>query len=167
MLFQRSTCSHTFECYRHYFKSSPAVISSLKGIVFLWTKFFKGIAVIRNSSCSHPLNKWPFFYNKKATHSFKFTVFAELELWQRDINTNYDTSLFSDMYILKGVCYMMASIPPIHFFYGSVINSREYLKLSICQGHCVYSQHFLQPPIITSGLCLIRENLKDFWWNPL
>ena len=28
--------------------------------------FFKDIELIRNSSCSHPFNEWPFFYYKKA-----------------------------------------------------------------------------------------------------
>ena len=42
------------------------------------------------------------------------------------------------MHILKEVSYMTISFPAIHFFYDSVIFSRERLKRSICQGHCVY-----------------------------
>ena len=48
------------------------------------------------------------------------------------------SSLVSGMYILKEVCYKTTSIPAIHFFSGSIIISREYLKRSICHGHCVY-----------------------------
>ena len=32
----------------------------------------------------------------------------------------------------------MTCIVRIHFFYGVVIISRESLKRSVCQGHCVY-----------------------------
>ena len=42
------------------------------------------------------------------------------------------------MYILNEVCCLTASIAVMHFFYGSVIISREHLKRFICQGHCVY-----------------------------
>ena len=41
------------------------------------------------------------------------------------------------MHILKKVgC--MTSFPAIHFFYDSVIISREHLKQSACQRNCVY-----------------------------
>ena len=33
---------------------------------------------------------------------------------------------------------MTTSFPAIHFFYDSVIISREHLKQSTCQGNCVY-----------------------------
>ena len=39
--------------------------------------FFKGIELIRNSSCSYPFNVWPFFCYKNtiaATHFFKLTM---------------------------------------------------------------------------------------------
>ena len=55
----------------------------------------------------------------------------------------YDTSLVSGMYIFKEVCYLTTSIAAIHFFYGSVIISREHLKRSKCQGHCVYFTTFV------------------------
>ena len=42
------------------------------------------------------------------------------------------------MHILKEVCFMTTSFPAIHFFYDSVIISREHLKKSTCQGNCVY-----------------------------
>ena len=41
---------------------------------------FKGIELIRKSSCSHPFNELPFFYWKRAiaaTRSFKFIVFLQ------------------------------------------------------------------------------------------
>ena len=45
--------------------------------------FFIGIELIHKSSCNYPFDELPFFYYKRviaATHSFKFTVFAEQEL---------------------------------------------------------------------------------------
>ena len=54
------------------------------------------------------------------------------------MNTNYNTSLFSGMHILKEVCYMMTSFPAIHIFHYSVIFSLERLKRSLYQEHCVY-----------------------------
>ena len=53
-------------------------------------------------------------------------------------STNYDILLVSGMCILKEVCYFTISITATHFFYGSVIISREHLKRSICQGHGAY-----------------------------
>ena len=92
-----------------------------------------------------------------------FNVFAEQELKQGEIIvTNYDTSLVSGMYILNEVCYLTASIAAIHFFYGSVIISREHLKRSIYQGHCDYFTTLVATiHVVTSGLWLIRENLND------
>ena len=42
------------------------------------------------------------------------------------------------MHILKEVCFITTSFPAIHFFYDSVIISREHLKKSTCQRNCVY-----------------------------
>ena len=42
------------------------------------------------------------------------------------------------MHILKEVCFITTSFPAIHFFYDSVIISREHLKKSTCQGNRVY-----------------------------
>ena len=42
------------------------------------------------------------------------------------------------IHILKEICYMTTSFPAIHYFYYSVIYSRERLKRPVCQGHCVY-----------------------------
>ena len=79
------------------------------------------------------------------------------------IVTNYDTFLVLGMYMLNEVCYLTASIAAIHFCYGSVIISREHLKRSICQRHCVYYTTLVATMhIITSGLWLIRENLNMF-----
>ena len=76
LLFQRSTCSHTFEWYRHYFRRSLAVIYyfqeycvSLKQALVV-IPFFKGIELIRNSSCSHPFDEWLFFYKINCCLSF-------------------------------------------------------------------------------------------------
>ena len=80
--------------------------------------FFKSIELIRSSSCSHPLDEWSFFCH------------CRIEI--------VVASLVSGMYILKEACYMTTLVPAIHFFYDSVIISREYLKQSIQQGHCVY-----------------------------
>ena len=42
------------------------------------------------------------------------------------------------MHILKEVYYMTTSFPGIHFFYDSVIISREHLKQSTPQENCAY-----------------------------
>ena len=61
------------------------------------------------------------------------------------------------MFILNEVCYLTASIGPIYLFYNSVIISREQLKRSICQGHCVYFTTLVATiHIVTSGLWLIQ-----------
>ena len=72
------------------------------------------------------------------------------------MNTNYNTSLFSGMHILKEVCYMMTSFPAIHIFHDSVIFSLERLKRPYIRNTVFISQHLLQPPsIITTGLWLL------------
>ena len=106
-------------------------------------RYLKGLELMRNSSGSHLISEWPLKtpYKRRiaATHSFKFTVFAEQELQQGDIIvTTYGISLVSRMYILEEVCYFTTSITAIHFFYGSAIISREHLKRFICQGHCLF-----------------------------
>ena len=45
--------------------------------------------------------------------------------------------IMSDL-ILKEVCYMTTSFPASHFFYDSVIISREHLKQCTWQGNCIY-----------------------------
>ena len=66
------------------------------------------------------------------------------------------------MHILKEVCYMTTSFPAIHFFYDSVIISREHLKQPHVKETVFISQHFLQPSIIISGLWLIREKIEEY-----
>ena len=68
------------------------------------------------------------------------------------IVNNYDTSL-------NKVCYLTTS----------VVISGEHLKLSICQGNCVYfTTRVATIHIITSGLWLIREKLNNmFIWRKL
>ena len=56
----QSTCSHELRIYN------------------VFGRYLKGIELIRNSSCSHPLDEWLVFYYERtiaATHSFKFTLF--------------------------------------------------------------------------------------------
>ena len=69
--------------------------SIFKGFVTLCKKhllsslFFKGIELIRNSSCSHSFDEWLFFYYKRtiaATHSFKFTVFLQNRNCSKEIS---------------------------------------------------------------------------------
>ena len=80
------------------------------------------------------------------------------------MNTNYNTSLFSGMHILKEVCYMMTSFPAIHIFHDSVIFSLERLKRPYIRNTVFISQHLLQPPsIITTGLWLLWEKLKSMF----
>ena len=68
------------------------------------------------------------------------------------------------MYILNEVCYLTTPIGAIYFLYNSVIISREHLKRSTCQGHCVYSTTLVATiHIITSGLWLNREKLNDMF----
>ena len=66
------------------------------------------------------------------------------------------------MHILKKVCYMTTTFKTIHFFYDSVMISREHLQQPTCQGNCLFSQYFLQPSIVVSGLRLIRENVEEY-----
>ena len=49
LFFQRSTCSHTIAWHRHYFRRPLAVI--------YYFPIFKGIELIRNSSCNHPFDE--------------------------------------------------------------------------------------------------------------
>ena len=88
----------------------------------------------------------------------------------RTCHSNYDTSFVSGMYILNEFCYLTTSIGAIYFFYNSVIISREHLKRSIFQVHCVYFSTFVATiHIIKSCLWLIREKLNTMfiWAKPL
>ena len=104
--------------------------------------FFIGVELIHKSSFSYPFDELLFFYYKRvieAIHSFFqiYCVFTEHKLWQGDTNNDYNISLVSGMHILKEVSFMAVSFPSIHFFWDSVIISREHLKKFTYQGNCV------------------------------
>ena len=90
LLFQRSTCSYTFDWYRHHFRRPLAVIYYFQGQCFplkqalVIIPFFKGIELIRNSSCSHPFDELPLFYQSNCNRSLHqiYCVFGEKELQQ-------------------------------------------------------------------------------------
>ena len=93
--------------------------------------------MIHKSSCSHPFDELPFLSYKRviaATHSFKFTVFLQNRTCSKKILTIIITPWFQACIY----CFMTTSFPASHFFYDSVIISREHLKKSTCQGNCVY-----------------------------
>ena len=83
------------------------------------------------------------------------------------------------MFVLKEVCSMTKSIPAIHFFYGSAIIFREYLKQSIRQGHCLfhntYCSHLLKKAVCSWfkkiwRVCLIEVkhcSSPDLLKNPI
>ena len=57
------------------------------------------------------------------------------------------------IYMLEEVCYMRASFPAIYFFNDSLIMDTVFI-----------SHHLLWPfTVMTSDLCLIRENLKGMF----
>ena len=59
-----------------------------------------------------------------------YYIFAEQELEQGGIIvTNYDTSLFSGMYILKEVCYLTTSVA-VALFHGRS-QSNPYVKYNV------------------------------------
>ena len=72
------------------------------------------------------------------------------------------------MHILKKVCYMTTSFTAIHFFYDSVIISREHLKQSTCQGNRLYftilftTIHYNKRSVVDSrkswSVCLFEKN---------
>ena len=72
------------------------------------------------------------------------------------------------MRILKKVGFITTSFPAIHFFYDSVIISREQLKKSTCQRNCVYfttlfaTIHHYKRSVADSRkrwrICLFQEN---------
>ena len=95
--------------------------------------------------------------------SVSFCIIKE-QLQSCILSTRVFSSLVSEMYMLKEVCYLATSIAANHFFYGNIIISREHLKRSICQGHCVYFTTLVAAiHIVTIGLWLIREKLKSMF----
>ena len=75
------------------------------------------------------------------------------------------------MQTLKEVCFMTTSFPAIHFFYHSVIISREHLKKSTCQGNRVCfatlfaTIHYNRRSVVDSRkswrVCLFQQNHCD------
>ena len=75
------------------------------------------------------------------------------------------------MHILKNVCYMTISFTAIHFFYDSVIISRQHLKQSTCQGNCLYftilfaTIHYYKRSAVHSRkswrVCLFEQNHRS------
>ena len=75
---------------------------------------------------------------------------------------------FQECISWKTACYLKTSIPAIHFFYGTVIISREALEaIHYFKGTAFISQRLRQPSIKVSSLLLIWENLKStvFIWG--
>ena len=180
MLFQRSICSDTFEWYHCYFRRPLVVIKYCQGYCVSLKQalavipFYSKVSIlfaIPGASINW-INK-PFLSQKGNCSHASFSNLLCLcrtgIVVERCDKNNYDTSLFSGMYILKEVYYMTTSIPAIHFFmvvslfHGSTWVD-PYVKDTV-----FISQHLLQPSIIRSGLWLIRENLKGMivWWKPL
>ena len=109
-----------------------------------------------------------------------YWIFSEQEELQYSIIINYDTSFLSGMYKLKDSLLFDGIICNNTFL--SVIISREHLKRSICQDHCVYFATHLANSTIASGLgwfekiwrilCLFEENncspapLSNFCFHP-
>ena len=136
-------------------------------IIWIWTCS----QIFKKCSYGEDLLLFWMMVNIATTHSLKCCVFVEQELLQGDIiNNNFDISLTSGMHILKEVCYMMTSFPVINSLYGRVIISREHLKWSICQGHCIYFTalaaviHNNKRSVVDSRKF---EGYKFSWWKPL
>ena len=69
------------------------------------------------------------------------------------------------MHISRKVRYMTISFPAIHFFYDSVVFSRESLRRSICQGDCLFHNICCNQPLEQAvwfeknrRVCLFQEN---------
>ena len=77
IVISRSTCSHAFQWYRHYFSRPITVIwyfqwycISLKQAPAI-IPFFRGIDLIRNFSVSHLFDEWPLLlWKSNWSHSF-------------------------------------------------------------------------------------------------
>ena len=71
------------------------------------------------------------------------------------------------MHTLKEICSITTSFPTIHFFYDSVVISREHLKKSTCQRNSVYfttlfaTIHYMRSVVDSRKswiICLFQEN---------
>ena len=132
--------------YHHFLGGHLQWSSIFNGTVFFKQTlavipFFIGIELIRKSSCNHPFDDVPFFYYKRtiaATHSFKFTVFLQNRNCSKEILTIIIIPPWFQACIYWKKFYdMTTSFTAIHFFYDSVIISRQHLKQSTCQGNCL------------------------------
>ena len=98
-------------------KQAPAIIP-----------FFKGIKLIRSSSCGHPL------MTSICSQTFfqVYCIFTEQELLQGDIIvTNYNTSLVLGLHILEEVCYLTRSVTAISFSMVVSLWSHAYVKYKV------------------------------------
>ena len=73
------------------------------------------------------------------------------------------------MHILKEFCDMTTSFPAIYFRYDVSLFHGNTWSNPYVQDAVFISKHLLRPSTITSGLCLIQENLKGMfiWEKPL
>ena len=136
--------------------------------MFLWNKHLQSSLfskLIRNSAGAMHTLIGPLFIIKEQLQPYilsNLLCFCRIGIVATRYH-NFDTSLISGMHILKEVCYILTSFPAIHFFYDRVIISWEHLKWCMSRTLCFFSQHWLQPSIITSDLWLIREKLKGMF----
>ena len=104
-----------------------------------WSSFSRVLCFFETSTCRYPFffKSSGLLYHSSCSHTF------------------YDTSLFSGMYWWKKVCCFTTSIATIHFFYGTVIISWEYLKRSIMpRTLClalVATIHYNKWPVVDPG----------------
>ena len=151
MLFQRSTYSHTFECYHLYFKTPL-------GTVFLWNKHLQSSLFSKvlscNSSCNHPFDEKQDRRANAATYSLKLTVFLQNKNWSKEISRlliMIPPWSQERMYWKKSVIWrhqLQSSIfsMVVSLFHASTW-SDPYVKDIV-----FISQYFLQSSIIASGL---------------
>ena len=111
-----------------------------KGTVLFWKStcshaFFQGIELIRNSSCSYLFDEWPFFITKEQLQP---RIFSNLLCFWRTgiaakkiINTNYDTSLFSGMHILKEMWKRSSSYPSFLWWWQYLTGALEAIHMSM------------------------------------
>ena len=165
-LFQRSTCSHVFEWYHHYFGRLPALIqfSQWYSVSFKQAlaviPFFKGAQLIRLSSRSYPFHEWPFSFIRKQLQPRilpNVLVFiSKQEVKQEDIIViSYDdNSLVAGMCILKNSILFDGINCSRPFFYDTVPISREHLKryvlsTALCLFHIIVTViHFNKGSVV-------------------
>ena len=82
----------------------------------------------------------------------------------RRYHSNFDTNLISGIHILKDVCCMMPTFPDIHFFLGQSHYFTGALGKVPQNGKdtVFFSQHLLQPSIITRGFLVESIKLEGY-----